>query len=316
MRWVHWDSYSNCPYKPLTCVGVAVCRNVLWCVVVWRSVMRCGTVWCSVMQCGAVWCSVVQCGAAWSNVLHWVAEWCSLLQRDAVCCSVSLGLRVGSWRVTWGERGAVDRTVTAQNTATHCNTLQHTCSKQLPMWGPLRIYVLRCVEVCCSVLQCIAVCSSNQLPQWKHWNPCVAVCCSVLQIVVVYCTNQLPEWGPRNAYGISFKSGHTRMDLQCVTRMGVAVCCSVLQCVAMCCSVVQCVAVGTCERLVFHSACFDFFLYLLLPWRNFINLRPLAGMCVYQDRWRESACCSVLQRVAVCCSVCRICHGIYERICV
>jgi len=68
--------------------------------------------------------------------------------------------------------------------------------------------------VCCSVLQCVAVCYS-----------CVAVCCSVLQSV-------------------------TRV-LQCVAvccRV-LLVCCSVLQCVAVCCrvslvccSVLQCVA--------------------------------------------------------------------------
>jgi len=50
-------------------------------------------------------------------------------------------------------------------------------------------------EVCCSVLQCVAVCC-----RVLH---CVAVCCSVLQCVAVCCS-----------------------VLQCV-----AVCCSVLQCV-------------------------------------------------------------------------------------
>jgi len=60
-----------------------------------------------------------------------------------------------------------------------------------------------CVAVCCSVLQCVAMC------------PCVAVCCSVLQSVVECCS-----------------------VLQCV-----AVCCSVLQSVVECCRVLQRVAV-------------------------------------------------------------------------
>ena len=61
-------------------------------------------------------------------------------------------------------------------------------------------------DLCCSVLQCVAVCCSVL--------QCVAVCCSVLQCAAVCCS-----------------------VLQCV-----AVCCSVLQCVAVCCSVLQCVA--------------------------------------------------------------------------
>jgi len=57
---------------------------------------------------------------------------------------------------------------------------------------------LQSVAVCCSALQCVAVCCSV--------SPCVALCCSVLQCVAVCCS-----------------------VLQCV-----AVCCSVLHCVAVC----------------------------------------------------------------------------------
>jgi len=64
--------------------------------------------------------------------------------------------------------------------------------------------------VCCSVLQCVAVCCrfatlmSHRFATLISLLQCVAVCCSVLQCV--------------------------------------AVCCSALQCVAVCCSVLQCVA--------------------------------------------------------------------------
>jgi len=66
---------------------------------------------------------------------------------------------------------------------------------------------VRCVAVCCCVLQCVAVCCSVL--------QCVAVCCSVLQVYFrgVYSTGRI------------YLSG--------------AVCCSVLQCVAVCCSVLQ-----------------------------------------------------------------------------
>ena len=46
-------------------------------------------------------------------------------------------------------------------------------------WGPLDMCcsVLQCVAACCSVLQCVAVCCSVL--------QCVAACCSVLQCVAV-----------------------------------------------------------------------------------------------------------------------------------
>ena len=63
---------------------------------------------------------------------------------------------------------------------------------------------------------------------------------------------------------------------------GVAVYCSVLQCVAVCCSVLQCVAV-CCRQLVrIHPA-------------------GLCNICVIQC---AAVCCSMLQRVAACCTVC------------
>ena len=74
----------------------------------------------------------------------------------------------------------------------------------------LRSIVLRCVAVCCGVLQCVAGCKTRcQLGNGRvfgrtgrHFQKyCVAVCCSVLQCA--------------------------------------AVCCSVLQCVAVCCNVLQ-----------------------------------------------------------------------------
>jgi len=71
-------------------------------------------------------------------------------------------------------------------------------------------------QVCCSVLQCVAVyCSVLQ---------CIAVCCSVFQYVAVCCSAKFAN------YEVSY------------TRCA-AVCCSVLQCVAVCCSVLRFVAV-------------------------------------------------------------------------
>ena len=65
------------------------------------------------------------------------------------------------------------------------------------------IHRITCGAVCCSVLQCVAVCCSADI-SYIRWQTRVAVCRSVSQCV--------------------------------------AVCCSVLQCVAVCWSVLQCVA--------------------------------------------------------------------------
>jgi len=74
--------------------------------------------------------------------------------------------------------------------------------------------------VCCSVLQCVVVCSSY--PLWWGLSTlsvcctvlhCIPVCCSVLQCVAAF------------SFGEAFQQH---------------VCCSIWQCVAMCCSVLQC----------------------------------------------------------------------------
>jgi len=74
--------------------------------------------------------------------------------------------------------------------------------------------VLRCVAVCCSVLQCVAVCYVHP---YTYVNPVFkALCAFLLEACEALLSSN-----------------------QCV-----AVCCSVLQCVAVCCSsVLQCVAV-------------------------------------------------------------------------
>jgi len=93
------------------------------------------------------------------------------------------------------------------------------------------VMMLASSRVCCSVLQCVAVCCGGG----SHYAclvcsvlPCVAVWCSVLQCVTVCCS-----------------------VLQCVAACCSAcscgshdacLVCSVLQCVAAWCSVLQCVA--------------------------------------------------------------------------
>jgi len=87
----------------------------------------------------------------------------------------------------------------------------------------------RCVAVCCSVLQCVALCH--------------IVCCSVLQSPHA-CTLALSVPGVLQCVAVCCSVLHCL--LQCVA-LSIAVCCSVLQrvvvCCIVCCSVLQCVAV-------------------------------------------------------------------------
>jgi len=82
---------------------------------------------------------------------------------------------------------------TSVNTATHCNTLQHTATVY---YTP---HLLLCKSPgntqCCSVLQCVAVCCSML--------QCVAVCCSV---AVYYTPHLLLCKSPGNTQHISKKS--------------------------------------------------------------------------------------------------------------
>jgi len=91
-------------------------------------------------------------------------------------------------------------------------------------------------NVCCSVLQCVAVsCSVLQ---------CLAVCCSVLHLILLPMRHNLCSDPYPNLCDVThpYRPGSfiSAILWQCV-----AVCCSVLQCVAVCCSVLQCVALDS-----------------------------------------------------------------------
>ena len=74
-------------------------------------------------------------------------------------------------------------------------------------------------NLCCSVLQCVAVCCSVL--------QCVALRCRVLQCVAA--------------------------RFSVLQTVAVSVCCSVLQCVAVCCSALQCVAVHAVTPALFSG---------------------------------------------------------------
>jgi hypothetical protein len=121
--------------------------------------------------------------------------------------------------------------------------------------------VLQCVAMCCSVLQCVwktplCVCcehyEGHPVSDCSSLLQCASSCCNVygeiLQCVAVCCSLCCCAWGTP----FCVCCGH--YELQSVS--GIAVCCSVLQCVAVCllrtlstticirrCSVLQCGAV-------------------------------------------------------------------------
>jgi len=84
------------------------------------------------------------------------------------------------------------------------------------------------VCLCCSVLQCEAVCFCSVVR-------CVAMCCSVLECVERY----VPVYGLSKVCGCVLEC----VAVCCSGLECVAVCCSVMWCVVVCCSVLQCVAV-------------------------------------------------------------------------
>ena len=90
---------------------------------------------------------VLQCGAVCYSALQCVATRCNVLQRVAVCHSHTECLRLLLLGLLHG--------------AGVCGVSKH----------------IKCVAVCCSMLQCVAACCSVL--------QCVAVCCSALQCVAV-----------------------------------------------------------------------------------------------------------------------------------
>ena len=104
-------------------------------------------------------------------------------------------------------------------------------------------------NICCSVLHCVAECSSVFAVCCSVLQ-CVAMCCNVLQYVVACCSVlQCVKKG--NQRGLWLIVDELDGMLQCVAvccsiMLRVAVCCSVMLRVAVCCSVILRVAV--CQK--------------------------------------------------------------------
>jgi len=258
-------------------------------------------------------CNTLKHTAPHCNILQHTE--CNAVRHAATNCNKLTATHCSTLQHT--HHNALQHTATLQDwmqhTATHCNTLQHTATLQEHSARPshlqadifksqlaiqvteLHDFVLQCVVVCCSVLQCVAVCyiqcvavccSARYASDWRACH-CVAVCCSVLHSV---CCSVL----------------------QCV-----AVWCSVLQCVAVCCSVLQCVAVcyihwiawlqswllekifvelsaARNERISQNWACYEFYdMKCLYNWllRNFCQ----AQCCAQRENFSKIGLTRILQ---------------------
>jgi len=152
--------------------------------------------------------------------------------------------------------------------------------------------------VCCSVLQCVAVCHQHcSISSYLSCSklPCFTVFYSVFQCVTIYSWLlfyfQCKNWVVLIQLTFSIASSFICIGFVwqiLVTFQAMFVCsCSVLQCVAVCYCVLQCVAV-CCRVLQCVAVCCSV-------------LQCVAVCCSVLQR--VAACCSVLPRVAMCCSV-------------
>ena len=134
---------------------------------------------------------------------------------------IFMRLRVRIHKCTRDLKDLNTRSLTHTHTCTHTHTHAHMCTRTGEIWPPQGYPQNGCVHVavCCSLLQCIAVCDT-------------------VQVAELQCAQE---------YGFFYyvcRLFATVMSL--IIRVGLQyrqMCCGVLQCVAVCCSLLHCVQV-------------------------------------------------------------------------
>ena len=142
------------------------------------------------MHCVAVWCIVSQCVAVGRSVLQCIAACCSVWQY----CEAEGNTSSSDFCVSIA--GSIYPELETQKNG----HIQYVCTVCLYCEISSKLYVC---AVCCSVLQCVAVCCSvcaaclyceisnmcvDRYCKVRHMHirhVCVTVCCSVLQCVAV-----------------------------------------------------------------------------------------------------------------------------------
>ena len=132
-----------------------------------------------------------------------------------------------------------------------------------------------------------------------------------MNTLVHTCTQMFIRWNfwrlsyfelSRRDHGDRSTHSHTHcVALWCSVMQCVILCCSALQCIAVCYSVLQCVAVccGMSNKVAIMLTDTHIHIHTLIFFIGGIYHRVRHASCVATC----SACCSVLQCVAVCCSV-------------
>jgi len=123
--------------------------------------------------------------------------WMSQVTNEWVMSHIYVDVWIRAWK-RWSQARAFQATWCCLESWPRCHgSLANTC---------MCCSVLQCVAVCCGVFQYVAVCCLESWPRYHGSLANTCMCCTVLQCV--------------------------------------AVCCNVLQCVAMCFSMMQCVALS------------------------------------------------------------------------
>jgi len=143
---------------------------------------------CNILQHTATHCNTLQHTANTAthcNTMQHSTTHCIILQHTATHCN-TLPHTATHWN-------------TLQHTTTHCNTLQNTATHRGGDYQVLIIrYAVDCytdIAVCCSVLQCVAVC------------PDTATHCNTLQHTATHCNTLLYRYGYRlHIWGVSYGS--------------------------------------------------------------------------------------------------------------
>jgi len=201
--------YCGLQWVAVSCSGlqwVAVsCSGLQW------AVCECACVCVCVRTCSSNYCIEVKyfaiCVAVCWNVLQCVAVWYSGLQCVTVCCSVIQWVAIG-WIVLQCVCVWVCMRVCTSN---YCGEVK---------------YFAICVEVCCSVLHCVALCVCARALQFLRRSQVFCnLCCSVLQCVTVCCSGSLCEWvmSPINQWHYTWMS-HGRVNTSRHSQMGHVTC--------------------------------------------------------------------------------------------
>ena len=190
--------------------------------------------------------------------------------------------------------------------------LQLSCTAMLSLYSPHLF-----LQVCCSVLHCVAVWFRVSAMRWRFSTPlllqawcgvvqCVAACCSVLQHVgnaqpipppfilvgVLHCVAACCSVLQR----VPFCQQCTACSAHLYSCWCVAVSCSMLQCLVKSCTVLQCVVACSLLSAMHSPSSPSLFLLVCCSVVRYVAVCCIVLQCV-------AVCCSVLQCVAVCCSM-------------